>query len=219
MDKKFLYGIFFLLLVVIVLGALYLFHYRIKSLEASKLQLQKHILYHQQIIERYNQLLGNNNITEQIRNVPISQSPPPPIQMQAEHREVQREPQPQPQPQQQGQNPLGGMNVGNILPMMSSIMSMMSPSETSVVDNINEEDKENDDKKELENELEDELKELQDSLREEVSEGRVDDIKVEPKSDLREVASVSSEKSVVSVDSDYSTDSINTTDKVLVDEK
>ena len=213
MDKKFVYGIFVLLLVVIVLGALYLFHYRIKSLEASKLQLQKHVLYHQQIIERYNQLLGtNNNITEQIRNVPISQ-PPPPMQMQPEHREVQREPQRQPQ------NPLGEMNVGNILPMMSSIMSMMSPSETSVVDNINEEDKENDDKKELENELEDELKELQDSLREEVSEGRVDDIKVEPKSDLREVASISSEKSIASVDSDYSADSMNTTENVLVDKE
>lgn len=213
MDKKFVYGIFVLLLVVIVLGALYLFHYRIKSLESSKLQLQKHVLYHQQIIERYNQLLGaNNNITEQIRNVSISQ--PPPMQVQPEHREVQREP-----PQQQGQNPLGGMNIGNILPMMSSIMSMMSPGETSIVDNINEEDKEKDEKKELENELEDELKELHESLREEASEGRVDDIKVEPKSELREVSCISSQKSVVSVDSEYTTESLNTSEDVLVDKE
>ena len=203
MDKKFIYGIFVFLLVVILLGALYLFHYRIKSLESSKLQLQKHVLYHQQIIERYNQLLGANNNIAEVRNNSRSQPPlpRPPMHVQVEEPDSQIQ-QPQPQPQQT-QNPLGGLNVGNILPMMSSIMSIMNPEETNtnVVDNVNEDDAERESKKELEEELENELKELKDSIQED-SEGRVDDVKVEPKSQLREVASVSSEKSVASLESE-----------------
>lgn len=201
MDKKFIYGIFVFLLVVILLGALYLFHYRIKSLESSKLQLQKHVLYHQQIIERYNQLLGANNNIAEVRNNSRSQPPlpRPPMHVQVEEPDSQIQ---QPQPQQ-AQNPLGGLNVGNILPMMSSIMSIMNPEETNtnVVDNVNEDDAERESKKELEEELENELKELKDSIQED-SEGRVDDVKVEPKSQLREVASVSSEKSVASLESE-----------------
>lgn len=183
MDKNLIYGILISLFVAVLLGTMYLFHYRIKSLEASKLQLQKHILYHQQIIERYNRALQSSNIEENFQDVPLE-----PIRPQ----EVQPNPSPVPQ---------AGINLQNILPMMSSIMSIMQPSTDT--QNI-EESEENDDeaKKELENEIENELKELQQSILSESQEGRVDDLKIPTSNDVKEVSSVTSDvKSVYSVES------------------
>ena len=210
MDKKFIYGSFVLLFVILLLGALYLFHYRIKSLETTKLQLQKHVLYHQQIIERYNQLLGTGSISQNNTSIPIPQ-PLPRMPEQPIQTENSR-------PSQRQSNPTGGMNMGSILPMVSSIMSMMNPGESNSVENSKEES-EKDDKKELESELENELKELQESLQQEEPEGRIDDTNVIPQSDVKEVSSISSEKSVASIDSEYSSDSIQKSKSVSIDEK
>ncbi len=186
MDKNLIYGFFILLLLAILFGALYIFHYRIKALESSKLELQKHILYHQQIIERYNRLFQSANTAESFQDIPVPLNP-----MQPTPRETETQ---APVPPQTA----GGTNLNSILPMMSSLMSIMQPnSETTPTEEPEDADEEA--KRELENELEKELKELQDSIRGEGEEGRVDDIKPQVNSDISSV--ISEVKSVASVES------------------
>ncbi len=60
---------------------------------------------------------------------------------------------------------------------------------------------------------------MQESLQHEEQEGRIDDTNIPPQSDIKEVSSISSEKSVVSVDSEYSSDSIQNSKSVSIDEK
>lgn len=192
MDKKLIYGVLILLFVAVLLGALYIFHYRIKSLETSKLQLQKHIMYHQQVIERYNQIFQSSNSVPNFQDIPVPLEP-----FSQEERPVQTQPNVTAQPQTPA-----GMNINSILPMMSSLMSIMKPS--SETENDDEpESQDNEAKKELENELENELKELQESIRNEVEEGRVDDTKTLSNNTVKEISAspVSDVKSISSLDS------------------
>lgn len=186
MDKKLIYGALIILFIAILLGALYIFHKRIKSLESTKLQLQKHILYHQQVIERYNQYMRSSNPEESIPNIPLESLHPqvvePPVQ--------QERPSPS--------SPLQG-GMGSILPMMSSLMSMMQPPNDSPPVATQQEEQE-DTKKDLEDELADELKELQESIPSEKTEGRVDEVS-KPPGNLKEVTIASDVKSISSEDS------------------
>lgn len=190
MDKKLIYGVLILLFVAVLFGALYIFHYRIKSLETSKLQLQKHLMYHQQVIERYNQIFQSSNSVPNIQDIPVPLEP-----LSQQERPVQTQPNVTAQPQTPA-----GMNLNSILPMMSSLMSIMKPSS----ETENEDESQDDEaKKELENELENELKELQESIRNEVEEGRVDDTKTVSNNTVKEISAspVSDVKSISSLDS------------------
>lgn len=123
----------FLFVIFILICVLIATNLRINKLNDKSKKLQKHILYQQGILEKQNKLIGSKTEEQTI------QPPPPPTI--TEEEELPDPPQPvQPQQQivastvshnqQQGprQNP-----IANLLPLVSSVMTMMNTTETNPV--------------------------------------------------------------------------------------
>lgn len=144
---------------IILIGCFYFIYQKIKRMSETIGQLQKHLMYQQQLIEKHNNILRNSgtNMNE------VPQNPPPSFEKLTKEEEVSRP------PVEEKQNP-----IQTLLPMISSLMGMMNQEEEELPEEENEtEEKKTEMVKEIENELE-ELKKI-DSENSLPPEGRVEE--------------------------------------------
>jgi TATA-binding protein-associated factor Taf7 len=187
MEKNSVYTIAITVFVFVILISLYNFYTKIKKLHSTQVQIQKHLMYQQGVIEKHSSLLQTGGVP--VNSNVLDESPPPLNTEDDTTTEDKREPIRQ---QSRPQNP-----IESLLPMLSSVMGMMSqgqqPNQYNNEEEEEEEEGEEDDeyeddddeeeeekdneeierKMEMVQEIEKELKELNvDNLEEE---GRVDD--------------------------------------------
>lgn len=186
MEKNSIYTIGITVFVLVIIISLYTFYNRIRKLRDTQTEMQKHLMYQQGIIEKHNsvlQELNSNGTVQQSRlNVPdVIQTvvPPSPAVETQEEKTEQHE-------KRQSPNAMD-----SLLPMLSSVMGMMTQGGNGDFMDTNdeeeddeyedeEEDEESNDAKqkkkmEMVREIENELKELTEPSSTE-KEGRVDEV-------------------------------------------
>lgn len=165
MDQKTIYLIIFIVLAILV-GAFFILYLKLKRIEKNNVELQKHIIHTNNIIENY-----INPTPQRATSEPNLQQPNIPLQ------QPQSQPNLQQLPKQQTPNPMSA--IGNMLPMMGTIMNMFGGESVASPEDIEEEAKqmmeEDQKRRELENEIQQELSELA----VDVQEGRVDEEDIE----------------------------------------
>jgi len=179
MDQKTIYLIIFIIMAILV-GAFFILYLKMKRIEKNNVELQKHIVYTNNIIETYINPTSQRSTSEpnlQQPNIPLQQTNIPQQQSQS-HQNLQQLPKQQ-LPKQQVPNPMS--TIGNMLPMMGTIMNMFGGESVASPEDIEEEAKqmmeEDQKRRELENEIQQELSELA----VDVQEGRVDEEDIEEK--------------------------------------
>lgn len=178
MEKNSLYTIGITIFVLVIIISLYSFYSKIRKLQSTQTQIQKHLMYQQGIIEKHNSVLQSLNGNE----VPIPSSP---SLQQFSNIEEEEEPVVKPR-QRQVSNPMD-----SLLPMLSSVMGMMTQGglggnsryENEEDESEEEEEEEEDEnveerKMEMVREIEKELKELGTKVENPEREGRLDEEEV-----------------------------------------
>lgn len=170
MEKNSIYTIAITLFVFIVLASLYNFYLKIKKLSSTQTQIQKHIMYQQNIIEKHDAVLQNSG--EQ--PVPLRRqeiAPPPLNEVENESRGEDVE-QKTTERRSQPPNP-----IESLLPMLSSVMGMMSQgggNENMMMgqheEHIDEEEEEEEDDDDYEDDSEEEGSEISERKMEMVQE-------------------------------------------------
>ncbi len=174
--------------VILVLSGLYFCFTKLKTLHSLQIQTQKHVMYQQNIIEKHNNILQTLTIGQQVpsQNVippftettlPTTTIPPLTETTIPVEPEPPKAPEPKPNP------------MANILPMLSTIMTMMNQDDEGSPSDVHSESlsedmelEEDDDKKtEMVQEIEKELNELKSETANPIEklEGRIDDIEEE----------------------------------------
>lgn len=172
MDQKTIYLIIFIVLAILV-GAFFILYLKLKRIEKNNVELQKHIIHTNNIIETY-----INPTPQRATSEPNLQQPNIPLH------QPQSQPNLQQLPKQQPPNPMSA--IGNMLPMMGTIMSMFGGESVASPEDIEEEAKqmmeEDQKRRELENEIQQELSELA----VDIQEGRVDEDEMEEDNDTED---------------------------------
>lgn len=169
MEKNSIYTIAITLFVFIVLASLYNFYLKIKKLSSTQTQIQKHLMYQQNIIEKHDSILQNSSeqpVTlrrQEIANLPSLNEME--MEMEMENENVQQKP----TERRSRPNP-----IESLLPMLSSVMGMMSQggnNENIMMDQNEEEmDEEEDDDDDYEDDSEEEGSEISERKMEMVQE-------------------------------------------------
>ena len=172
MDQKTIYLIIFIVLAILV-GAFFILYLKLKRIEKNNVELQKHIIHTNNIIETY-----INPSPQRATSEPNLQQPTIPLQQpNIPLHQPQSQPNLQQLPKQQPPNPMSA--IGNMLPMMGTIMNMFGGESVASPEDIEEEAKqmmeEDQKRRELENEIQQELSELA----VDIQEGRVDEDEME----------------------------------------
>lgn len=194
MEKNSIYTIAITLFVFIVLASLYNFYLKIKKLSSTQTQIQKHLMYQQNIIEKHDAVLQNTG--EQPVPLRRQEIAPPPLN------EVENESRGEDVEQKTTERRSHPPNpIESLLPMLSSVMGMMSQgggNENMMMgqneEDIDEEEEDDDDyeddseeegsetserKMEMVREIANELKELDVKNENLATEGRIDEDAVE----------------------------------------
>ena len=166
--------------VILVLSGLYFCFTKMKTLHSLQIQTQKHVMYQQNIIEKHNNILQTLTIGQQ---VPSQTVIPPLPETTLPTTTIPVEPEP-PKPPEPKPNPMA-----NILPMLSTIMTMMNQDDDGSPTDIHSEtvsedlelEEDNDKKNDMVQEIEKELNELKSETANPIEklEGRIDDIEEE----------------------------------------
>lgn len=194
MEKNSIYTIAITLFVFIVLASLYNFYLKIKKLSSTQTQIQKHLMYQQNIIEKHDAVLQNTG--EQpvpLRRQEIAPTPLNEVENESRGEDVEQK---TTERRSHPPNP-----IESLLPMLSSVMGMMSQgggNENMMMgqneEDIDEEEEDDDDyeddseeegsetserKMEMVREIANELKELDVKNENLATEGRIDEDTVE----------------------------------------
>ena len=166
MDTNFNNTSFYVIIfsVVILVTCFYFIYYKIKKLNETVGQIQKHLMYQQGLIEKHNILLRNTSQSTIINPNEMVQNIPPIQPFENEIKEEKKE-----TPVEEKPNPMQ-----TLLPMISSLMGMMNQGEEEEEEE-EEEEKEEERKTEMVKEIEKELGELKEIEKELPSEGRVEE--------------------------------------------
>lgn len=152
--------------VVLLVGCFYFIYYKIKKLNETIGQIQKHLMYQQGLIEKHSVLLRNTTTSTIPNPNEMVQNLPPPLQpMENEVKKEEKEPQNEEKP-----NP-----IQTLLPMISSLMGMMNQGEEEEDEENEEENEEEERKTEMVKEIEKELGELKQIEKELPAEGRIEE--------------------------------------------
>ena len=149
---------------VILVGCFYYIYQKIKKMNDTIGQLQKHLMYQQGLIEKHNVLLRNTSQSTILTPNEITQTITPPIQP------LEKEVKEETPPTEEKPNPMQ-----TLLPMISSLMGMMNQGDEEEEYEEEDEEEEEERKSEMVKEIEKELSELKKVETELPPEGRVEE--------------------------------------------
>jgi hypothetical protein len=176
MDQKTIYIIIFIILVILI-GAFFILYLKMKRIEKNNVELHRNLVYMNNLIETY--IIPNKSKSLQSHNIPESLQPnlqSNNISMQSNNIPMQSNHIPMQQSQKQPVNQVNPMSaIGNMLPMMGTIMNMFGGESVASPEDIEEEAKQmmeaTQKRENLEKEIQNELSELENVAHE----GRLDE--------------------------------------------